>query len=99
MAEWIDESTLPVYSPRHLVVANLVDGAVCSGRYSPLNESVGVVDEDLDPHRYSPAHQERTVLPRPSVRLRRQGSTTRLRLLPRRTSERLPMHRKQRASQ
>jgi len=25
MAEWIDESTLPVYPPRHSVVANLVD--------------------------------------------------------------------------
>jgi hypothetical protein len=51
MSEWIDESTLPVHPPRHLVVANLVDGAVCSGRYCPTNESVGVVNEDFDPHR------------------------------------------------
>ena len=66
MAEWIDESTLPVYSPRHLVVANLVDGAVCSGRYSPLNESVGVVDENFDTRR-SVAERSRSI---PAVALR-----------------------------
>jgi len=51
MAKWIDKPTLPMYSPRYLVVANLVDGAVCSGRYCPLNKSVGIVDEDFDPNR------------------------------------------------
>ena len=51
MSEWIDESTLPVYPPRRLVVANLVDGAVCSGSYCPTNESVGVLNEDFDSNR------------------------------------------------
>jgi hypothetical protein len=66
MTEWIDESTLPVYSPRHLVVTDLVDGAVCSGRNRPLNESAGVIDKDFDPHR-SAAKRRRCI---PTVVLR-----------------------------
>jgi hypothetical protein len=33
------------------VVANLVDAAVRSGGHGPLDEAVGVVDEDLDARR------------------------------------------------
>lgn len=60
--EWIDEPTLAVHSPQHLVVANLVDGAVCSGRHRPFNESVRVVDEHLDPYR-SAAERGRCIPP------------------------------------
>jgi len=49
VAEWIKKTTLSVCSPRYLVVANLVDGAVRSGRHSPLNECVRVVDEEVAP--------------------------------------------------
>jgi hypothetical protein len=50
-AEGIDEAALPVDTPRRLVVAYLVDGAVRPSRYRRLDEAVGVVGEHLDPNR------------------------------------------------
>jgi hypothetical protein len=51
MTKWIDKPALPMYSPWYLVVANLVDGAVSSGRHCPRNKPIGVVDEDFDAYR------------------------------------------------
>ena len=50
MAERIDEASLPVNSPRRLVVAYLVDRTVRPSRHRAVNKAVGVVCEHLDPH-------------------------------------------------
>jgi hypothetical protein len=43
VAERIEQTSLPVNAPRRLVVTNLVDAAVRSGRYCLLDEAVGAV--------------------------------------------------------
>jgi hypothetical protein len=51
MAERIDEPSLAVNAPWRLVVADLVDAAVCSSCHRTFDEGVGVIHEDLDSHR------------------------------------------------
>ena len=50
VTERIVEPALPVQSPWPLMVLHAIDAAVRAGRYGPLHESVGVVDEYLDSH-------------------------------------------------
>jgi len=72
MTEWIVKAALAMFPPRHIMVANTIDIASCAFPYGPLDESVGVVDKDLDPHRRRTDHR-RTV---PSV-VRRLGQEER----------------------
>jgi hypothetical protein len=51
MAERIQTPSLPVPTPRHLVITDLVDASVGAGRHSPCDELVGLINEDLDSHR------------------------------------------------
>ena len=51
MAERVEEASLAVHAPWHLVIADLVDTAVRSGCHRTFDEAVGVVHEDLDPDR------------------------------------------------
>src|SRR6266540_7436035 len=51
MAERVEEASLTVNAPWRLVVAYLVDAAVCSGCHGTFDEAVGVVHDDLDSHR------------------------------------------------
>src|SRR5215218_9397261 len=67
MPERVDEATLPVHTPGHLVVADLVDGAVRSRGDGSLDERVRVVDEDLDA--YGPGTQGRRSVPAVALRL------------------------------
>ncbi len=51
VAERVDEAALPVDPPWRLVVTDLVDAAVGSGRHGAIDEAVRVIDEHLDPDR------------------------------------------------
>ena len=45
MPEWIDETTLAVRAPRHLVSPYRVNRPVGASLYGPSNESTGLVAE------------------------------------------------------
>src|SRR6266542_941758 len=51
MAERVEEASLTVNALRCLVVADLVDAAICSGCHGTFDETVWVVNEDFHPHR------------------------------------------------
>jgi hypothetical protein len=48
MAEWIDETALPVSSPRHLMIPDWVEITVRAGLHRPSDERVRVVAKDLN---------------------------------------------------
>src|SRR3989442_14639460 len=57
VTEGITEPSLPMNSPRGLVVPDLVCGAVSAGFDSLTHKGVRVIDEDLDSHGRVPARR------------------------------------------
>ncbi len=51
VAERVEKASLTVNAPRCLVVADLVDAAICSGCHGTFDETVWVANEDLRSHR------------------------------------------------
>jgi hypothetical protein len=47
MAERVDEASLPVNAPWHLMVADLVDAAVSAGCHGAFDESVALITDAI----------------------------------------------------
>ena len=51
MAKWVDKPTLPMDTPWHVVVADLVDSAIRSRRNCTFDKAIRIVNKYFDAYR------------------------------------------------